>query len=314
MVIYSFAKVNLFLRVLNKRPDNYHNLDTLFERISLCDKITLKPRRDNLIKVRCNNPLVPLDESNLCYRAALALRAGYGIDKGLDIKITKRIPVGSGLGGGSSNAASVLLGLNKLWGLKLSKTKLAKLSAKLGSDVPFFVYDAPFARGLARGEKIRVLTRLNKVRLWHILIVPEIHVSTSKIYKKLDSFSGLTPLHRGYRLGKNSCVTGLTKPAGSVKILTSILVKKNPTFKPGFLFNSLEQVTFKLFPRIRRVKERLIALGLNNALMSGSGSAVFAIIRSKKEALKLAQRLKQERAPWRIFVASTVRGRVKLWR
>lgn len=296
LVIYSFAKVNLFLRVLNKRPDNYHNLDTLFERISLCDKITIKSRRDNLIKVRCNNPFVPLDETNLCWQAAIALRVGFGVDKGLDIKITKRIPVGSGLGGGSSNAASVLLGLNKLWGLKLSKTKLAKLAAKLGSDVPFFVYDAPFARGLARGEKIRVLNKLNRVRLWHILVVPEIHISTAKIYKKLDSFSGLT------------------KPDGNVKILTSILAKKNLFFTPGFLFNSLEQVTFKISPPVRRIKDRLIALGLNNVLMSGSGSAVFAIVRSKKEALKLAQRLKKERAPWRIFVASTVRGRAKLWR
>ena len=288
LVIQSFAKVNLFLAVLNKRPDHYHNLDSLFERISLCDKITLKARRDNRIKISCNNPSVPLDESNLCFKAAKLLQDEFGISKGLDIKIIKHIPVGAGLGGGSSNAAAVLTGLNKLWRLRLSKIKLAKLAARIGSDVPFFVYDAAFARGQGRGEKIRVLKELRKIKLRHILIVPKIHVSTPLIYKNFDQ------------------LCGLTKPASNAKILTSALVKRDFIFKPGLLFNSLEQVTLKLYPEVRRAKQALAALGLRAMLMSGSGPAVFALLPSGKRSAALIKKIKRERKTWLVFAVNTV--------
>ena len=289
LVIHSFAKVNLALEIINKRPDNYHNLNTLFERISLADKIILKNRRrDNLIKIRCSDQNVPRDESNLCWQAAKLLQDKFGVEKGLDIKITKRIPVGAGLGGGSSNAAGVLAGLNKLWKLNLSKSRLAALGAQLGSDVPFFIYAVPFAQGQGRGEKIRFLNKLNKVKLWHILVVPKIHVSTPLIYKKWDAFSRLT------------------KPGHNVKIIISKLAKKKFLFEPGLLLNSLEPVTLKLYPEVRRIKEKLAALGLKNILMSGSGGAVFAIVASEKEAATLARRLKKGGNPWRVFAVSTV--------
>ncbi len=288
LVIKSFAKVNLFLKVLNKRPDNYHNLNTLFERINLFDKITLIARRDNLIKISCNNPNVPLDETNLCFKAAKLLRDKFGKTRGLNIKITKRIPVGAGLGGGSSNAASVLIALNRLWKLNLSKEKLAEFGAKLGSDVPFFIYDTPFAEGKLRGEKIRVSSRLNKIRLWHILVVPKIHVSTPLIYKKLDDFCGLT------------------KTSSDVKILTSALVKKNLFLNSGLLFNSLEQVTFKLYPEVKRVKDSLASLGLSNIVMSGSGSAVVGIVSSGKKAAILAQKIRKEKRVWLAWAVRTV--------
>ncbi|MDO8662207.1 MAG: 4-(cytidine 5'-diphospho)-2-C-methyl-D-erythritol kinase [Candidatus Omnitrophota bacterium] len=288
MIIQSFAKVNLFLEVLHKRKDNFHNIDSLFERISLSDKIILKNRRDNFIKANCNDPRVPLDETNLCFKAAKLLQDKFKIKKGLDIKIIKRIPVGAGLGGGSSNAASVLLALNRLWRLKLSKVKLAKLAAKIGSDVTFFVYEAAFARVRGRGEKIHALNKLNKVRLWHILVVPKIHVSTPLIYKKWDDFGVLT------------------KPVSNVKILTSVLLKKDNIFKPGFLFNSLEQVTLKLYPEVIRVKETLAGLGLKSALMSGSGPAVFAPVASGKKAAALVKKVNKEGRPWLTFAVSTV--------
>lgn len=288
MVIQSFAKLNLFLEVLNKRSDNFHNIDSLFERISLADKIILKNRPDTLIKISCNNPKVPLDESNLCFKAAKLLQDKFRIKKGLDIKIIKRIPVGAGLGGGSSNAAAVLTGLNKLWRLRLSETKLAEFAAEIGSDVAFFVYDVPFARAQGRGEKIRVLKKLNKVRLWHILVVPKIHVLTPVVYRNFDKFCGLT------------------KPVSNVKILTSVLVRKNPVFKPGLLFNSLEEATFKLYPEVKRVKEKLAALGISLALMSGSGSSVFAPVSSGKKAAALVKRIKREGRQWLAFAVSTV--------
>jgi len=295
LVIQSFAKVNLFLEVLNKRKDNFHNIDSLFERISLSDKIVLKNRQDNLIKISCSDPRVPLDETNLCFKAAKLLQDKFKIRKGLDIKIIKRIPVGAGLGGGSSNAASVLLALNKLWRLKLSKAKLAKLAAKIGSDVVFFVYDTAFARVRGRGEKIYVLNELNKVRLWHILVVPKIHVSTPLIYKKWDDFG----------CNKRQ-VAGLTKPISNVKILTSVLHKKDNISKPGFLFNSLEQVTLKLYPEVIHIKETLAGLGLKSALMSGSGPAVFAPLSSEKKAAALVKKVNREGRPWLAFAVSTV--------
>ncbi|MDD2680166.1 MAG: 4-(cytidine 5'-diphospho)-2-C-methyl-D-erythritol kinase [Candidatus Omnitrophica bacterium] len=288
LLIHSFAKLNLALAIINKRPDNYHNLNTLFERISLGDKIILKTRRDKLIKIHCSAQGVPRDKANLCWQAARLLQDKFGIEKGLDIKIIKRIPVAAGLGGGSSNAASVLLALNKLWKLKLSKSRLAALGVQLGSDVPFFIYNAPFAQGQGRGEKIRPLDKLHKVKLWHILVTPKIHVSTPLVYKEFDAFSGLT------------------KPASNVKIIISKLAKKNPLFKPGLLFNSLEPVTLKLYPEVGRIKAKLKRLGLRNNLMSGSGGAVFAIVASKEEAVRVARRLKKEQATWRAFAVSTI--------
>ena len=294
LVIQSFAKVNLFLKALNKRPDNYHNINTLFERISLSDKITLKARRDHLIKVICLDQSVPSDESNLCWRAAKLLQDNFRVKKGVDIGILKRIPVGAGLGGGSSNAAATLIGLNNLWKLNISKPKLAKLAGKLGSDVSFFIYEVPFAQGERRGEKIRILSNLNKIKLWHILIVPKIHVSTPLIYKKWD------------KMGPNKKqVAGLTKQPCNVKILTSALAKNASLLKPGLLFNSLEKVTLKLYPEVKRIKEKLAALGLKNILMSGSGPAVFAIVSSRKKALALSNRLKRNNGAWRIFAVCT---------
>ena len=294
LVIQSFAKVNLFLEVLNKRPDNYHNINTLFERISLSDKITLKPRRDNLIKVSCNDKSVPLDESNLCWRAGKLLQDNFRVEKGVDIRIKKRIPVGAGLGGGSGNAAAVLIGLNNLWNLNISKPKLAKLAAKLGSDVSFFIYESPFAQGELRGEKIRILNNLKKIKLWHILIVPKIHVSTPLIYKKWDT------IKPNKKQG-----AGLTKQPSNVNILTSALAKNASLLKPGLLFNSLETVTLKLYPEVKRIKERFAALGLENILMSGSGPAVFAIASSRKKALALSNRLKGKKGSWRVFAVCT---------
>ena len=291
MNLKSFAKINLYLEVVNKRRDGYHTLRTIFERISLADRIILKPRRDNLIKVSSDNEAVPRDEANLCFKAAKLLRDKFRPFKGLDIKIIKRIPVGAGLGGGSSNAAAVLSGLNKLWGLKLSKAKLAKFAGKVGSDTAFFVYDLPFAVGTGRGDKIKPRNILNKVKLWHLLVVPKVHVSTPLIYKKYDHFSGLT------------------KPVCNVKLLTSVLAKKSQSYsllKPGLLFNSLEQVTIRLYPEVRRIKDALLQLGLDRVLMSGSGPAVFAVASSFKNASKLAKILRNRERTWQIFVVETV--------
>jgi 4-diphosphocytidyl-2-C-methyl-D-erythritol kinase len=287
LVIKSFAKVNLYLEVINKRRDNFHSLNTLFERISLYDKITLSIRNDNLIKISCNDAQVPLGQKNLCWRAAKLIKDSYKINKGLNIRIVKNIPVGAGLGGGSSNAAAVLLGLNKLWKLNLSRIRLSALAARLGSDVSFFVFERPFASGCGRGEKIRILNSLNKIKLNHILVVPRIHVSTPLIFNKFDGF------------------TGLTKPAYNVKILTSELSKNGRIQDPDLLYNSLESVTLRLYPEVKRIKEKLINLGFNSVLMSGSGPAVFALLPPGTRAATLRNKLKKQKKEWRVFAVST---------
>jgi 4-diphosphocytidyl-2C-methyl-D-erythritol kinase len=279
VLLHSYAKLNLYLEVLKLRQDAYHNIKTIFERIDLADKIILKSRPDKKIILTCHQRGVPKGSSNLAYRSAKLLQDIFHISKGVDIKIMKRIPVGAGLGGGSSNAASVLIGLNKLWKLKLSQEKLTQLARKIGSDVPFFIYNCPFAEGRARGDRIKPLRTLRNLRLWHILLVPKFKVSTPLIYKKWD---------------RDAKTFKLTRPRHNVKILTLALRKNNLSLLGEALFNSLEQVTAGLYPEILRIRERLTQLGAKSILMSGSGPAIFGVVSSRKEALTFYRQLKTD--------------------
>jgi len=286
----SYAKINLYLQILGKRKDSYHNLKTIFERISLCDKIILKRRRDKKVTVSCNAAGVPTGSDNLAWRSAKLLQDKFDIDKGVDIKIIKRIPPGSGLGGGSSNAATLLLGLNRLWRLKLTRDKLAALAKRIGCDVPFFIYNTPFALGEGRGDKIRPLEALKDVRLWHILVIPKIAVSTPFIYKKWDE-----------RKEK----ARLTRPKYDVNMLPLALEKNDRSLIKEALFNSLEQITARFYPQINSVKDKLVQLGIKSILMSGSGPAVFGVVSSRKEALSLSRQLKLSSSLNRVFVVRT---------
>jgi len=288
LAVKSFAKLNLYLEVLHKRKDNFHNLNTLFCRINLADSIIFKNRKDGLIKIKSDSRQVPGDRTNLAYRAAALLKQEFKLDFGIDIEIKKRIPVGAGLGGGSSNAASVLLGLNKYWNLKLSKKKLANLGANLGSDVPFFIYNTKFALGSGRGDKVKPLASLDKLKLWFILICPKIKVSTPLIYRKFDSFSGLT------------------RPRCNVKILTSELLKKGRRFDPEYLRNDLEIVTASLYPAVNQVKNALSDIGLEKIMMSGSGPAVFAVCNSRRQASDLKNKLAKKHKSWQVFVSFVI--------
>jgi 4-diphosphocytidyl-2-C-methyl-D-erythritol kinase len=311
LILNSYAKLNLYLEVINKRPDHYHNIKTVFERIDLADRIILKSRPDKKINLICNFPFVPKDNLNLAFKSAKLLQDTFAVEEGVDIKIIKRIPVGSGLGGGSSNAATVLLGLNKLWRLNLAPKKLVDLAKRIGSDAPFFIYGLPFAQGELRGDKISPLKALNKLRLWHILVVPKIKVSTPIIYAKWDKYSQkkiaramLTPPFLRIK-NRHKGRAGLTRPKYDVKILNLALRKRDFPLLSKALFNSLEEITFKLYPRVRRIKESLKALGLKSILMSGSGPAIMGIVSSRKEASALREQLKGNRF-WQLFVTRTV--------
>lgn len=283
--ISSPAKLNLFLEVLGKRPDGYHTISTIFERVSLADEIIIKQLDESCIKINSDSKDIPEDSRNLAYKAASLLREDLGIRKGVTIRIKKRIPVGAGLGGGSSNAASTLLGLNRLWNLRLSRKKLLEYGSKIGSDVAFFLYNSAFARGSLRGERISPLKNIKR-KFWHIVIVPDISVSTKGIYRELD------------RLGRNSLNVDKRRCRAFGAGSRGLEIDK-------ILFNSLEEITFKKYPKVKELKESLIAHGVKNVLMSGSGSAVFGIVNSRKEGLEAAKFFKPCK-DLRVFVVRTL--------
>ncbi|MFH1441906.1 MAG: 4-(cytidine 5'-diphospho)-2-C-methyl-D-erythritol kinase [Candidatus Omnitrophota bacterium] len=294
LVINSYAKLNLQLAVLGRRSDGYHGLETVFEKISLHDKIILKSLSDKKIKIACNYSGIPNNSSNLAYKSAKLLQDKFNLDKGIHIEIIKSIPVGSGMGGGSSNAAAVLTGLNTLWRLKLNQRQLAAFAKQLGSDVPFFIHKTAFAIGTGRGDQISAIKALSKQKFWHILAVPRIKVSTPLIYKKWDELN--SSVNKTGRLTMRGC---------NVKMLTSALKKKDLFLINNALFNDLEEAAVNLYPCINQIKEELSELGVKSILMSGSGPAVFGIVSSRKEAVNLSVKLKKK-SFWRIFIARTL--------
>ena len=279
------AKINLFLKVLSKRKDGYHEIETLFERISLSDYLIFTPAR-GAIRVESNSDAIPRGSRNLVYQAAKLLRERCKIKSGVRIRIEKNIPVSAGLGGGSSNAATALLGLNRLWRLRLPRRELLKAASSLGSDVAFFVLDTPFALGRGRGEIVRKIRGPHRWKIWHCLVKPPLAISTQKAYR------GLKP-------------SFLTPPMTDVKMLFHSIQKGDSKTLSKLLTNSLELSLNKRVNIISEIKKKLAQEGALGCLMSGSGSSVFGVYRSRKDALKAARNLRKNKR-WRVFVVSTL--------
>ncbi|MBF0330783.1 MAG: 4-(cytidine 5'-diphospho)-2-C-methyl-D-erythritol kinase [Candidatus Omnitrophica bacterium] len=265
--IPSYAKLNLSLTILGRRSDGFHELETLFERIDLHDDLTFASAPNGVIKISCDDKRVPCDGRNLVYKVAAMLMDGEKIKKGVSISIKKRIPVAAGLAGGSSNAATALLGLNKLWDLGLSRQKLVAYAAKIGSDVAFFLYDAPFALGTGRGEIVKPLDI--KARLWHFLVVPKAPVLTKDVY--------------GCYAAMNA---GLTKRGGDDTIIRS-LKQNDPVAVGKVLSNDLAAPILKLKPHLGKLKARVGRQNILGVAFSGSGPSVYAVVASEKEALRI---------------------------
>jgi 4-diphosphocytidyl-2-C-methyl-D-erythritol kinase len=299
--LFSPAKINLFLKVLSKRPDGYHELETLFERIRLGDDLILKKRRSD-IRFRTSGYPVPRGPKNLALRAATLLRHECGVRAGADIFLKKRIPVSAGLGGGSSNAASTLLGLNRLWKLGLSKRRLLTIGSKLGSDVPFFIMEESYAFARGRGEILEPL-KTQPGTLWHCLVKPPFGISTKQAYQGL--FRRRRP--PAGRAGTRFCRAGqrLTPKKVNVKMLVRSLQRGDSKSLSKLLMNSLELTLNKRVKTILDIKKKLISEGAFASLMSGSGSAVFGLFRSEKEAKRAARRLREKHKRWQVFVTST---------
>jgi 4-diphosphocytidyl-2-C-methyl-D-erythritol kinase len=271
------AKINLSLRVVGKRADGYHLLDTIMVPVSLYDEIEIHQIRRSesgrsespaLIQIRCSHPSVPLGQENIAYRAAELLMRTTKIRQPLVIRIRKKIPVGAGLGGGSTDAAAVLVGLNRMWKLRLSVPQLERLALQLGADVPFFIRSKP-ARARGIGEKLRLLPNLR--RRWLVLAYPGFPVATAWV------FGNLPP-----KLTKVSVNTSIATLLESLDKLDTLLI------------NDLEQVTLRRYPEIVRVKSMLSLAGAAGVLMSGSGSSVFGVFKSKRLAEKAFRRMQHE--------------------
>jgi 4-diphosphocytidyl-2-C-methyl-D-erythritol kinase len=252
------AKLNLFLHVVGQRADGYHLLQTVFRLIDLADSLEFAPRDDGAVRLAQALPGVP-EDADLAVRAARLLQTHTGVRSGATIRVDKRIPIGGGLGGGSSDAATTLLALDELWGTRLPRPILSELAVQLGADVPFFLLGRnAFAEGI--GER---LTPLDLEPAWYVVITPQVAVSTREIFSSPE-------------------LTRDTKP------LTM------QAFFPGLGRNDLEPVVCRRFPQVARAREWL--KGHGDARLSGSGASVFAAYATEAEARAVAARIPGE---WR---------------
>ncbi len=275
------GKINLRLDVLSKRADGYHDLRMLNSAVSLYDDIEVEII-DRGIEVFCeNDPSVPSGDQNIVYRATKEIMAYSNKNVGIRININKQIPAGAGMGGGSSNAATVLMGLNQLLKIHLPKEKLINIGLRFGADIPFFLYGSPaIATGI--GENLTKVKRLPKMQL--VIVFPNLSVATKVIYER-------------FRSENNHSEEVMEMP----KEFTS----KKAVVK--FLHNDLEQVTSKQYPIVLELKELLLKSGALGAQMTGSGPSVFGIFPDKETADKAYKKLLlKSEGKWRVFLTENI--------
>ena len=278
LTLPSYAKINLYLEILGKRPDGFHEIFTVLQTVSLCDEISFENAGAS-VALNMNGLPLPQGEKNLIVRAAKALRSEIGIDRGVKIDLRKRIPVGGGLGGGSSNAAATLIGLTRLWELNVPIGALQRIAAGLGSDVPFFL-NGGTATGSGRGEVIESVDDFSFD--FAIITAPRLHISSATAYSSLDA-------------------SNLTNTASN-RILN---VSRAAELLAGELKNDFEGSVFARYPEIERAKTKLTKLGAKHALMSGSGASVFGIF-DNEETRQTALKALGEETDWRSFAVAAV--------
>ncbi|HWP48401.1 MAG TPA: 4-(cytidine 5'-diphospho)-2-C-methyl-D-erythritol kinase [Candidatus Limnocylindrales bacterium] len=282
LVLKSPAKINLGLQVLGKRSDGYHEVRTILQEIELHDLLYLS-RIEEGIQLQCNHPRLPLNEQNLAFKAARLIKEKTRFSGGVKIYLDKKIPIGGGLGGGSSNAACVIKGLNQLWGLGLTREEMQNLGAEIGSDVPFFISGGT-ALATGRGEKIQQLPSFPKT--WLIVITPDVEISTSWAYKNLN-------------LELTNCSTN------SNVILPED--ERNRWFSrvwEGKWINAFEDLVIREYPVVGEAKKLLEQIGARWVSLSGSGSSVFGIFNNQGEA-ELARSQITE-STWFVYLTHTV--------
>lgn len=271
----SYAKINLGLRVVGKRPDGYHNLESIFQEISLCDEIVFQ-EWDRLV-IETDHPTLAVDEYNLCHRAYRLLADEYGLKRGVKIIIKKKIPLGAGLGGGSSNAAISLKALAEIFQLDLTVSEFLKLATRLGSDVPFFILGKT-ALVKGRGEVVIPISFLQDYQI--CLVYPGFQISTAQIFSNFEM--------------------GLTKYQGNIKFEAVIFKIRSLEELNNYLFNDLESIVTRLYPEIKNIKRVLQNSGARFVSLSGSGSTVYGLFEKHKEIDDLK---KEFPAHYQVFIA-----------
>ena len=282
----SLAKINLGLDVIGRRENGYHDVRMVMQTIYLYDDVTVKKTEEPGVVVKTNLSYLPVNEDNIAYKAAKMLIDEFGIEQGVEITLNKHIPVAAGLAGGSSNAAAVLVGMNRIFDLKLSQKDMMERGVKLGADVPYCVM-----RGTVLAEGIgEVLTPLPPMPKCYILIAkPGINVSTKVVYEKLDS-----------------------KPIENHPDIDAIIegLEQSDVYKVAeSLGNVLEAVTIEDYPIIEDIKDAMKEAGALNAMMSGSGPTVFGIFDDKKVAKEAKEKIKAMGIAKQVYLADVHNAR-----
>jgi 4-diphosphocytidyl-2-C-methyl-D-erythritol kinase len=282
--IRAFAKINLGLKVRAQRPDGYHEIFTVYQTIALHDRLTISLRVSGGVSVQCDHPAIQGGRQNLVHRACELWKRARNYRGGITVNLEKKIPMGSGLGGGSSDAAATLVGLERLTGNRMDFNMQLKLAARLGSDVPLFLWGGRVL-GCGRGEEVYPLWDFPRRKC--LVVFPQFSVSTAEAYRELDRRLTLR-LTRSTK-GSSICSFGAW-----------------PLFPLEFwgpAENDFEQVVFARWPELARLKAQLIRAGAETASLTGSGSAVFALFDS---APKLVRATKFIPAAWQIFKTRTL--------
>lgn len=284
----ALGKINLGLDVLGRRENGYHDVRMVMQTVYLYDRIIMKKSKTPGIRLETNLYYLPVNENNLAYQAAQMLMDEFHIEEGVSIQLDKHIPVAAGMAGGSSNAAAVLFGMNRMFSLGLSQKELMKRGVKLGADVPYCIM-----RGTVLAEGIgEILTPLSPMPKCYVLIAkPAISVSTKMVYEKLDS----------HEIEDHPDIDGILAglKAGDLKKVA------------GSMGNVLERVTVDAYPVIDRIKKMMIKEGALNAMMSGSGPTVFGIFEEKATARKAADAIRDARLTKQVYVTNIHNARRK---
>ena len=275
------AKVNLFLEILGKRDDGYHEIETIMQEIDLADSLQFEETQEG-VTLECNDKNIPANQDNLVCKAANLILEECGIKKGVLINLEKNIPVGAGLGGGSSDAATTLKALNSLWKVGLNNEELMGFAAKLGSDIPFFI-NGKTALCRGRGELITPVEVRN--RMDYIILFPRVHISTETIYKNLK--------------------IDLTKKRKDVSFFLDALKYSEVASISKLLFNRLEEIIFATYPDLLQVKSTLESFGFCGLSISGSGSAFFGLCNDRHQAEVIKSKIELS-GMGNVFVATNV--------
>lgn len=266
MIIYEKApaKINLTLDILNKRDDGYHEVEMVMTQVDLSDRLELEELDGDTIIISSPVGYIPLDEKNHAFQAAKLIKERYGVKQGVYIHIDKNIPVSAGLGGGSSDAAATLRGLNRLWQLNLDAEELQKLGAEIGSDVPFCVAGGT-ALATGRGERLQPIP--SPPSCWVILAKPSVSVSTAEVYRQFDAASN-------------------TEKPKSRQMVQALEAQDYEGICQA-LGNMLEQTTLRIYPEVSRIKACMEKLGADGVQMTGSGPTVFGLVRKESKVHRI---------------------------